>query len=146
MHLDGTHTLNASAETIWALLMDHEVLARVTPSITRLEPQGDDHYIAVAEVKIGPVEGSFKGNMSVADKKEQEQFTLRMQQNSQMGNVNAEGQLILNKVSEEQTEIVFSGDAKLSGTLARMGQRLIGSVANMLIKQFFKNLEKEIQK
>jgi len=52
----------------------------------------------------------------------------------------------LNKVSEEQTEIVFSGDAKLSGTLARMGQRLIGSVANMLIKQFFKNLEKEIQK
>ena len=45
-----------------------------------------------------------------------------------------------------QTEVSFNGDVKLSGLLASMGQRVIGSVSNTLAKQFFANFEKEIEK
>lgn len=145
MHLNGTHLLNAAPPAIWKLLMDSEVLARVTPGISRLEPLGDDKYTAVAEVKIGPVKGSFTGDMEIVDKLDDEQFTLRMQQNSRMGNVNAEGQIKLKATEDNQTEVIFQGDAKLSGTLARMGQRVLGGVANSMVKQFFQNLEEELK-
>lgn len=145
MHLEGTHSLNASSQEIWNLLMDPDTLARITPAISRLEPLGDDKYKAVAEVKLGPVKGSFAGQMAVTDKKEPEHFTLLIEQKSRMGNANAEGRIVLKPTGENQTEVHFNGDAKLSGTLARMGQRVIGGVANSMVKQFFQNLESELK-
>ena len=59
MELTGTHTLNASAETIWAMLMNPDTLAKVTPGISRLELESEGVYKAIAEVKIGPVAGKF---------------------------------------------------------------------------------------
>lgn len=143
MHLNGTHLLNATPQEIWKILMDIDVLARITPGISRLEPLGNDKYKAIAEVKLGPVKGSFAGEMEIAGKQEPEQFTLLIQQNSPMGNVSAEGQIKLQPAGG-QTEVHFQGDAKLSGTLARMGQRVLGGVANTMVKQFFQNLEKEL--
>lgn len=145
MHLEGTYSLNASSQEIWNLLMDPDTLARITPAISRLEPLGDDKYKAIAEVKLGPVKGSFAGQMAVTDKKEPEHFTLLIEQKSRMGNANAEGRIVLKPTGENQTEVHFNGDAKLSGTLARMGQRVIGGVANSMVKQFFQNLESELK-
>ena len=144
MHLNGTHLLQASPQEIWKLLMDIDVLARITPAISRLEPLGGDKYKAIAEVKLGPVKGSFSGDMEIVNKQEPEQFTLLIQQNSRMGNVSAEGQIKLQAAGDNQTEVAFNGDAKLSGTLARMGQRVLGGVANSMVRQFFENLEKEL--
>ena len=144
MHLEGTHTLSAPPQHIWNLLMDSEVLARITPAISRLEPLGEDKYKAIAEVKLGPVKGSFSGDMELSDKKEPEHFTLHMRQNSRMGNVDAAGRIELQSQGNAETKVAFTGDAKLSGTLARMGQRVLGGVANTMVKQFFQNLEEEL--
>lgn len=144
MHLEGKHSLNAGPEEIWKLMMNPEILARITPAISRLEPIGADKYKAIAEVKLGPVKGSFEGEMEVADKKEPEHFTLLISQKSRMGNANAEGRIRL-EPDGDHTIVHFNGDAKLSGTLARMGQRVIGGVANSMVKQFFQNLEDELK-
>ncbi len=144
MHLEGTHTLSAPPQHIWNLLMDSAVLARITPAVSRLEPLGDDKFKAVAAVKLGPVKGSFSGEMELSDKQEPDHFTLHMRQNSRMGNVNAAGRIELHGQDDNTTEVAFTGDAKLSGTLARMGQRVLGGVANTMVKQFFQNLEQEL--
>ena len=49
-------------------------------------------------------------------------------------------------VTVHETEIAFDGDVKVSGLLASMGQRILGSAANMLTKQFFANLDQELAK
>jgi carbon monoxide dehydrogenase subunit G len=61
-----------------------------------------------------------------------------------VGNASADIKIELNAVAENQTEVAFDGDVKLSGMLASMGQRVIGGVANTLSKQFFTNMEKEL--
>ena len=71
---------------------------------------------------------------------------MKVQQNSKIGNANAAIKIGLLNVEEKKTEVSFDGDVKLSGLLASMGQRLIGGVANTLSKQFFSNLEKELEK
>ena len=117
MNLKGNYQFDASSKAIWDCLMNPEVLTRITPGISRLEQIEEDQFKAIADVKIGPVKGSFEGNLKVAEKKEPE---------------------------DGQTEMEFDGKAKLSGLLARTGQRVLSGVANTLTKQFFKALEKEL--
>jgi len=144
MHLEGTHTIHASPQIIWDMLMDPDVLAKVTPSVKSLEATGEGKYKALSEVKIGPVSGSFKGTLEVVDPQPPQQFTLVIKQNSRIGNVSAQGNIQLNGTEPSKTEVVFAGDAKLTGTLARTGQRVVGGVAKTLVDQFFKDLQEEI--
>ena len=125
--------------------MDTDTLAEITPGISRLEKLEEDKFIAISEIKMGPVNGSFKGGLDIVDKKEPSSFVLKIKQNSKIGNVAADIAISLKTLSEEETEVSFDGKAKLSGVLARMGQRVLTGVANTLSKQFFKALEKKLE-
>ncbi len=144
MTLTGQHTVNAPAQTIWNMMMDPDTLARITPGITSLERIDEDNFKAVAEVKVGPVGGAFWGNLKIADRDEPRSFTLIVQQNSKIGNASAEMAMRLDEKTPGQTEVSFTGDVKLSGMLATMGQRVLTPVANMLSGQFFTALQKEV--
>ncbi|OIN57537.1 CoxG family protein [Arsenicibacter rosenii] len=144
MDLSGTHTLPASATHIWAMLMNPDTLAKVTPGISRLELEREGVYKAIAEVKIGPVNGKFEGRAEVADPVAPESFTLKVVQNSKIGNVSADIRMHLKPVSDSETELSFDGKADMSGLLARTGNRVMSGVANTLTKQFFSNFEKEL--
>lgn len=144
MQLKGKHTFNASPQQLWQLLMDPTVLARITPGISKLEPKGENQFDAIADVRIGPVKGSFKGDLEVAEKKEPSHFLLKVKQNSKIGNVSAEVAIDLETESEQQTALIFDGEAKFSGLLARTGQRVMSGVASTLTKQFFSALEEEL--
>ena len=144
MHLDGSHTLNAPAEAVWEMIMDPEVLAKVTPGVKTLEALGGDKYKATSHIMMGAVNGLFDGEMEVLDKVAPQSFTLKMTMNGKIGTVIAQGQLQFKPLNALQTEVIFSGDAQLSGTLARTGQRVMGGVAKTMTRQFFKSLEKQI--
>ena len=144
MQLKGTHTLPVSRQHLWELLMNPDFLAKVTPGVTRLERTGDDTYEAIADIKMGPVKGSFSGDLAVKEKNEPESFVLEVSQKSKICNVSATINLGLVTVDDQQTSLEFDGKANLSGLLARMGQRVLSGVASTLTKQFFAALEEEV--
>ena len=145
MELKGRHTVNATPATLWNMLMDTDTLSKVVPGISKLEKTGDNTYKSILEIKIGPVGGSFTGNLQMENIEEQKGFTLKVQQNSSVGNANAAIKIELNPVNPNETEVAFDGDIKVTGLLASMGQRILGSVANVLTKQFFANLDHELK-
>ena len=145
MQLTGKHIVNDTPSAVWDMLMDTDALARIVPGINRLEKTGDNKFKSIIEIKMGPVNSSFTGDLQMEEIKVQEGFILKVQQNSKIGNANAAIKISLLPVNDNQTEVSFNGDVKLSGMLAAMGQRLIGGVSNTLTKQFFANLEKEIK-
>ncbi len=144
MNLKGKQTYTASAQQIWDILMDTEKLAKITPGVSKLESTGEDQYNAISDIKIGPVKGSFKGDLFLENKEEPAGFTLRVKQLSKIGNADATVNIQINELDGGQCELAFDGKAKLSGTLARTGQRVLGGVANTLTKQFFAALETEL--
>ena len=125
--------------------MDTDMLAKVVPGISKLEKTGDDIFKSILEIKLGPVNSSFTGSLQLEEIKEEKGFTLRVMQNSKIGNASAAIKINLLPVDDNRTEVAFDGDVKLSGLLASMGQRVMGSVSNMLTRQFFANLEKELE-
>lgn len=144
MQLSGKQVINATPERVWAMLMDTDTLARIVPGISRIEKIDDHSFVSTISMKLGPVNSSFTGNLQMEDIVEEKRFTLKVQQNSKVGNANAAIKINLDAVGEKQAEVAFDGDVKLSGMLASMGQRVLGGVANTLSKQFFANMEKEL--
>ena len=144
MQLNGTQVLNATLAHVFSMLMNSDVLAKVVPGISSLEKLSENSYKSTLSLKIGPVGGSFSGNLQLEDIIPDQSFTLKAQQNSKIGNANAAVKIVLHQAENNKTEVSFDGDVKLSGVLATMGQRVIGGVANTLTKQFFNNLESEL--
>jgi uncharacterized protein len=145
MQLAGKHVINAVPSMVWKILMDTDTLAKVVPGISRLEKTGDNTFKSILEIKLGPVNSSFTGSVQLEEITEEKGFTLKVMQNSKIGNASAAIKINLLPVDDKKTEVAFDGDVKLSGLLASMGQRVMGSVSNTLTKQFFANLEKELE-
>ena len=144
MELNGSQKVNATPATLWNMLMDTDTLSKIVPGISRLEKTGDHTYKSVLDIKVGPVGGSFTGNLQMEDIVEQKGFTLKVHQSSSVGNANAVIKIELVPVGADETEVAFGGGVKVTGLLASMGQRMLGSLFNVLTKQFFANLDREL--
>ncbi len=146
MQLAGKHIVNAPLSKVWDMLMNTDTLARIVPGISRLEKTGENTFKSILEIKMGPVNSSFTGDLQMEDIVPQSSYTLKVQQNSKIGNANAVIKISLAPSDNDRTEVGFDGDVKLSGMLAALGQRLVGGVSDSLTKQFFTNLEREVAK
>lgn len=144
MKVKGSHTFEVSQQQLWDYLMNPDVLAKITPGVSQLEVLGDDQYKSISDIKIGPVKGSFKGKLSVVDKNEPTTFSIRMDQKSKIGNADATVLMEIEALGDNQSELNFDGKAKLSGVIARTGQRVLSGVANTITKEVFASLEKHI--
>jgi len=146
MQLKGKETFPATAQQIWDLLMDKDKLALVTPGISRLEELENGQYEAIADIDIGPVKGQFKGKLEMLDKIPPYDVTLKAKQLSKIGNADVLITLNLEEIEDNQCVLSFKGGAKMSGVLARMGQRVMTGVASTITKQFFAALRTELTK
>ena len=144
MKLTGKHTVNAVPSRLWKIFMDPQSLAKLVPGTTSLERISENSFKSVLQVRIGPVSGSFSGNVLMEDIVDEKSFLLKVKQDSKIGNADASIRIELTPVNEQETIITFDGDARLTGLLASMGQRITDGVSATLTKQFFNNLDKEL--
>jgi len=145
MKVEGTYVLPASRDKVWALLNDPAVLARTTPGVKELTPQGTDTFKATIEVGVGPVKGTYAGQVSIADKIPPERLTLRIEGGGRPGTIRATGELRLEE-QDGRTVVHYLGDAQVTGVVASVGHRLMSGVAKQMAGEFFKALEGELSR
>ena len=148
MQLEGEHSFSASQGHVWELLNDAGVLARITPGLQELQAQAEDTYRALFAIKMGPINSTFSGTLRVADRLAPERFRLLIDIAGTVGTATAEATVTAVPVAgadPEQTRVTFAADAKLTGVLVRMGQRVLSGVGRLLTKQFFEALEQELK-
>ena len=63
MQLSGKHVVDATPSIVWEMLMDTDTLSRIVPGISRLEKIGDNKFKSILDIKLGPVQSSFTGNL-----------------------------------------------------------------------------------
>jgi len=145
MKIDGNYTLETTPENFLELIQDPETVKKVTPGIKELEETGPNRYNIVSEVRVGPVNGRFKGTLAVNLKENENSCVLEVDQKGDMGNVVAEIDMKLLAISKKEIIAKYKGEAKVSGKLASMGQRIMSGVVSTLSKRFFKDIEKELK-
>jgi carbon monoxide dehydrogenase subunit G len=144
MELATTCTFNAPPDRVWALLMDPEVLAACLPGCERLEPVGDDRYKASLTVAVAAISGQYAGTVAILDKRPPHSYRLEVEGSGRTGFV--KGHATIELTAHEQTTVVsLTGQGQVGGLVARVGQRLLGTVSKMMVDRFFACLQKRAE-
>ena len=120
MHLEGTYTFNTTQEKLWDLLNDPDVLTRATPGIKELQPQGDDKFQALFEIKMGPINSNFDGTLEVVDKVAPESCKLLISVDGKIGT----------KVTFDKVLYLDDGKNKTVGTPLVSGINIDGEITS----------------
>ena len=136
MTLEGTYTFPAPRERVWALLMDTSAIASCVPGCEALEPLGDDRYQARLVATVAAISGSYEGTVAMLDKVAPESYRLVIDGSGKHGFVNGESRVTLRE-DGGSTIVDVTGTMEVGGMIARVGQRLIGSVSKMMLDRFF---------
>ena len=144
MKLEGTYTFEAGREFVWDMLQDPEVISSIIPGSEQMEEIGENKYLSVLMVKVGPVNGRFEGSVELTDLNPPESYTMIMNGKGPAGHVNGTGSVRL-EADGDNTIMHYTGDAQVGGKIAAVGQRLLDVAAKQLAKQSLKTLANKIK-
>src|SRR5687767_13538773 len=136
MQVEGQYTIAAPVDRVWEYLMDPAGLQQCIPGCEKLEPRGEDSYEATMKVGVAAVKGTYQGKVSITDKEPPHRYRMLVEGSGGPGFVRGEARIELS-ASDEGTLVVVKGDGQVGGTVAGVGQRMLGGVAKMLMKQMF---------
>lgn len=145
MKMSGSHTLPAPREEVWEKLNNPDVLRRCIPGCESLEKHGEDQLAAVVNVKIGPMNTRFNGEVQLTNLNPPESYRIEGSgSGGQAGSASGGADVHLADKGNE-TELTYDVDARVTGKIAQLGNRLIDATAQNLATKFFENFANEIE-
>lgn len=145
MQLNGHKIISAPPDTTFDLLTDPDVLVKTMPGLKKLTPTDPYRYEAEMEIGVAAIKGRYNGSMAMTDVIVGQSYRLLMSGQGPTGFVEVNMLVELSLVSEG-TDLHYQGEAKVGGTLAGVGQRMLSGVASLIMGQFFNAMAKEAKK
>jgi carbon monoxide dehydrogenase subunit G len=146
VHLAGTVTIAAPRSKVWAFLTDPEAVAQCTPgleSMTVVEPKRK--FRAVASIGLGSIKARFTLDVEWVELQEPEHASAKAHGTAPGSTADVVGELILKEQGASSTELQWSADVTILGTIASLASRMMGSVTEKLAGQFFDCVRKKVE-
>ena len=144
MEIAGDHHFKAPCELVYRMMLDPVVLQGAMPGCEAFKETGPESYDLTIKVGIAAIKGTYSGNVKVQDRVEGESYRLVVGGSGKPGSVQGNAVMTL---SDEPggTFVRYTGEVKAQGAIARLGSRLLGGAAKLMIGQFMKGMEKQIE-
>jgi uncharacterized protein len=143
LKIEGNYSLNAPRERVWQVLLDAKTMAQCMPGCESMNEVAPDQYEAVMKIGIASVKGTYKGKVTIKDKKPPSHYVLSGE--GQGGPGFMRGDLAIDLEEQDgKTVLKYSTDAQVGGLIAAVGQRMLNGVAKMMVEQFFKKVESHL--
>lgn len=143
MNIAGTYTFDAPPQEVWDLLLDTGTVAACLPGCEGLEPIDEHKYRAALTMNIAAVTGRYEGTIEMIDLEPPRSYRLIVEGRGKAGFINGTGAITL-AAQEGATQATIDGTVQVGGTIARVGQRLLGGVSKMMMDRFFACLQKRL--
>jgi len=140
MDINGSYTFRAPRDRVWTLLMDPQVISSCIPGCEAFEADGEDRYRARLNVALAAITGSYDGTIVLSEKVPQTSYRLTADGQGRPGFIKGSAAIAL-RDEGGATIVDVSGTVQTGGPVARVGQRLIGSVSKMMMDRFFACLQ-----
>ena len=146
MELSGERIIPAGVEATWAALNDPEILKACIAGCESLERVGDDGFVAVVAMKIGPVSARFKGSLKLTNVNPPTSYTINFDgQGGVAGFGRGSADVALSAVDATTTNLAYHARATVGGKMAQIGSRLIDATAGKITDDFFKAFAAQLQ-
>jgi carbon monoxide dehydrogenase subunit G len=144
LEISGEHRFPAPHDVVWDLLLDPKALEAAMPGCERFVEVAPDTYDLTIKVGIAAIKGTYSGTVKVSDQKPSDSYRLVVTGSGKPGSVQGDATMVLS-ADGPGTLVRYSGEVKAQGAIARLGSRLLGGAAKLMIGQFFKGMEKQVQ-
>lgn len=141
MHMSDQKEIAADPATVYAALLNPEILKACVPGAKEVTGSPEDGFEATVTQKVGPVKATFKGQVTLSDLVEGEKLTISGEGKGGAAGFAKGGAEVTLTASETGTLLAYDVEAKVGGKLAQLGSRLIDGFAKKMADQFFTNLQ-----
>lgn len=124
-------------------MLDPEAIASCIPGCERLEPDGPDRFKAAITIGMAAITGRYEGTVVISDKVEPGSYRLSVEGQGRPGFVKGDAAITL-RADGANTIVDVTGSVQTGGTIARLGQRLVGSAAKMMQDRFFACMQSKL--
>ncbi|MEP1201311.1 MULTISPECIES: carbon monoxide dehydrogenase subunit G [Rhodobacterales] len=144
MKLSDSCAINADVATVWAGLLDPEVLKACVPGCTEMSGSASEGFEATVIQKVGPVKATFKGAVTISDMVEPESLTISGEGKGGAAGFAKGGADVRLEASGDTTILQYNVEAKVGGKLAQLGSRIIDGFAKKMADQFFEDFSQTV--
>ncbi len=136
MKITGSYNFDAPKAQVWESLMSPGLLSSCIPGCQGFELIGEDEYRVTINIRVGPINGRYEAKIALTDQMPPDSYRLVAEGSGPLGF--AKGNALVTLLEEDgKTTLQVEADAEVGGTVARIGQRMHGSVAKTMMDKFF---------
>ena len=145
MQLSDHRVINASPETVWAAILNPEVLKEAIPGCESMSGSPESGYEAVVVQKVGPVKARFTGAVSLSDIVPGKSVTISGEGKGGPAGFAKGGARVSFAPEGAGTRLSYEVEANVGGKLAQLGSRIIDGFAKKLADQFFERFQQVVE-
>ena len=145
MQMSDQKEIAADPATVYAALLNPEVLMVCVPGAKEVVGSPEEGFEATVTQKVGPVKATFKGHVTLSDLVENEKLTIAGEGKGGAAGFAKGGAVVTLSESEVGTLLSYDVEARVGGKLAQLGSRLIDGFAKKMADQFFTNFQENLE-
>jgi carbon monoxide dehydrogenase subunit G len=146
MKLEGEVIIQAPRESVWDFLLDIERMSECVPGLEALDTvEPNQKYRATASVGLGTVRVKFDADVEWLELERPSRALLKGHGTAPGSAGDATAEMVLSDGPEGATTLTWWADVIISGTIASLASRLMGSVTKKLTSTFFNCVRKQVE-
>lgn len=145
MQLSDARDIKVSPETVWAALLDPQILMRCVDGCETMSGNPADGFEAVVVQKVGPVKARFTGIVILSDMVPGQGLSMTGEGKGGPAGFAKGGAKVTLVAIEGGTRLAYDVHANVGGKLAQLGSRIIDGFAKKMADQFFERLQQALE-
>jgi uncharacterized protein len=146
MKLDGTVTIAASREKVYLSLIDPNLVSQCAPGLKSMEIlEPDKRFRVVVGLGFGSVAVTFDVEIEFTQLIPPEFASLQAHGKGSGNVVDVTSEMRLTELAPDKTEMAWTADVILGGSIASLAARMMGGLTKKLTASFFECFRQKIE-
>jgi carbon monoxide dehydrogenase subunit G len=146
MKFDGTVNIKAPRDKVWEFVTDADAVSKCAPGLDSMEiVTPGEKFKVVASVGFGTVKVTFNTDVEWVDLDPPNKAGVKAHGDAPGSAIDALGEMVLTDGADDTTDMAWTVDVTVSGTIAALASRMMGGITKRLTNAFFDCMKKQIE-
>ena len=146
MKYQGKVSLQATAETVWDVVLDIEQFADCMPGMQDLVKIDDRTFEGGMSAKVGPVAGDIRFRSQIVDVDPHVSLTAHVEGEDSLTKSTMTSDITMTLAPDgNNTELAYVAEVNIKGRLGIVGDMILRATGVQVIEEFFNRLRKKVE-
>jgi hypothetical protein len=146
VNFEGSVRIQSPPDRVWAFLTDPQAVAECAPGLEKLDiVEAGRRFRAVAAVGLGSMRARFDTDIEWTELEPPRRARMQVRGRAPGSTVDAASEMTLSEPDPGTTELAWTAQVSVQGTIASLAARMMGSAAQRLSREFFGCVKRKLE-